>query len=173
MFDSLDIGCGDVPQGTVNCDRYIIDVDNHRGNVAKINPKKIPNFVVCDAAYLPFKRDAFDSVFSAQVIEHVDDPLLMVREMLRVSRGKVTVETVHRYGERFIHWRPAQARWCRLHHVNKFNWFWFYRVSQVLRCVKRDSYLKVFFYFPHRYFCLFRFPYEIGVVLEKSGETLC
>ncbi len=38
---------------------------------------------------LPFKDRSFDLVFSVQVLQHVADPLFVLRELARVSRGHV------------------------------------------------------------------------------------
>ncbi len=42
--------------------------------------------VVCSALGLPFAADAFDTVVSTEVLEHVPDPLLALREMRRVLK---------------------------------------------------------------------------------------
>jgi len=79
-MNSLDIGCGGssrFPQhtvrGDVNCD------------ICK--PKrKIPNFVLCDAHYLPFRDTAFKKVYMYDLIEHLDSPLQALKEARRVLK---------------------------------------------------------------------------------------
>jgi len=76
----LDVGCGYRPTGDVN-----VDINSPYADM------------ICDAAYLPFKDEAFTEVFSGDVIEHCSDPAKMLEEMLRVGR-KVTFTTDD------IHW---------------------------------------------------------------------
>jgi SAM-dependent methyltransferase len=66
----LDIGCGSSPKGDVNCDMYIGETP-HIMIRHRINAKKIPNFVLCDAMHLPFRNKTFDIVNASQVLEHV------------------------------------------------------------------------------------------------------
>ena len=63
-----------------------------------MNPRLIPNFVVAHAEFLPFRDKCFDVAFSSHTIEHVKNPLKMLRELLRVSKRKVTVRCPHRKG---------------------------------------------------------------------------
>lgn len=76
----LDVGCGDSSKGSVNC-----DIVKH---VAQ-------NFILCDAQYLPFKNNSFSTVYSSHVVEHVEDPKLMVEELLRVAIKRVIIKTPH------------------------------------------------------------------------------
>ncbi|GAA5851233.1 hypothetical protein JCM9279_007492 [Rhodotorula babjevae] len=46
-------------------------------------------YVVADAAELPFEDGAFDVVYCNQVLQHVPDPVAVLREMHRVSRRLV------------------------------------------------------------------------------------
>jgi ubiquinone/menaquinone biosynthesis C-methylase UbiE len=110
----LDVGCGEHPRGNVNCDRYRAaspDLDA----CANVNTRN--NFVQCDGQHLPFKDEAFYTVFSSHVIEHVDDPGLFLRELLRVSHERVTVKCPHRLS------RGARAK----QHKQVFDDAWFHR----------------------------------------------
>lgn len=67
-----DFGCD------VNC-----DVDR---------PKmRIPNFVRCDAQYLPFKEKSFSKVVLSHVIEHLENPDNALRESRRICNGKLII----------------------------------------------------------------------------------
>ena len=77
----LDVGCGNNPQGDVNCD--IVKQDTSTP------------FILCDSQHLPFRPETFTTVHSSHVIEHVNDPVLMMEELLRVSNKHVTVKTPH------------------------------------------------------------------------------
>jgi ubiquinone/menaquinone biosynthesis C-methylase UbiE len=43
--------------------------------------------VYADIAHLPFPPQAFDLVMAIEVLEHVDDPMAALAELVRVSRG--------------------------------------------------------------------------------------
>lgn len=63
-----------------------------------MNPRLIPNFIVAHAEFLPLKDECFDVVFSSHTIEHIKNPVRMLRELLRVSKSQVTVRCPHRKG---------------------------------------------------------------------------
>jgi hypothetical protein len=114
----LDCGCGSRPKGDVNVDCFRggwnhQEADQDRGEY--VNPKNISNYVVASAEYLPFRDGVFDLVFSSHTIEHVPDPFLMFRELMRVSGRKVVVKCPHRLG--------SGGR--RPFHINYFDEGWF------------------------------------------------
>jgi SAM-dependent methyltransferase len=106
----LDVGCGSVPVGDVNCD---LCPESYWGNrkTSLMHIKLIPNFVLCDAHYLPFKDWAFESVISKQVIEHVANPYLMLKEIARVGKSKLTIECPHKFSEKW--YRLFGKKHCR------------------------------------------------------------
>lgn len=122
----LDVGCGNNPMGDVNVDLYI-GVSKHRDSRVLV-PQNIPNFVLCDAAHLSFRDDCFEKVFSKDSLEHVGKkpqstnpgPYMMLKEMIRVSKGDVEIYVPHRFSidnceKRF---------WIRRHNAF-FNLRWF------------------------------------------------
>ncbi len=129
---TLDVGCGDNPQGTVNCDINVGKVleggDQKQGIF--IEPKKIKNFVKCDAHHLPFRSDCFREVDCFHLIEHVEHPLKLLKELIRVSSDCVTIKCPHRFS------RGAKLPF----HVRYLNLFWFERTL----CRLRDSSHKKF-----------------------------
>lgn len=119
----LDVGCGVVGSGDVNCDLYIRDV-GHRFDGSVIDTKTISNFVCCDALNLPFKDCLFTVVNCSHVIEHVKNPFALMNELLRVCciGGKIIIRCPHLLGDRYPHvifGRNAAF------HFNKFNRKWF------------------------------------------------
>ena len=74
----LDVGCGTDsrfnanPHGDVNC-----DIDQPQ--------TKIPNFVRCDARFLPFRNGTFKTALLF-ILEHIEDYRKAVTESLRVSK---------------------------------------------------------------------------------------
>jgi len=51
--------------------------------------------LVCDVCHLPFKSGSFEQVYASHILEHVDNPVQALKEMLRVSRKAVTVKVPH------------------------------------------------------------------------------
>jgi SAM-dependent methyltransferase len=47
--------------------------------------------VIADAHYLPFKEKVFDTVMSLHLLEHLEDPVGGLMEMLRVTKGNGVV----------------------------------------------------------------------------------
>lgn len=73
----LDVGCGNAPTGDVNVD--LPGSERHREGV-KIIAKKIPNFVYASAYFLPFRDNCFDEVVSFHLLEHLETPILVLKE---------------------------------------------------------------------------------------------
>lgn len=99
----LDVGCAE--GSTIQYlqrifgDHFIytgIDLSETRINKAK--DKNIPNshFIVSNAETIPFEENSFDCVLSSQVLEHVNNPDSMIKEISRVLKdsGYFQVDTV-------------------------------------------------------------------------------
>ena len=72
QYDFLDLGC------EINCDIQ--------------KPKiKIPNFVICDLQFLPFKNRIFQCVYAFNVLEHIHNYEKAVKELKRVSSDEVFI----------------------------------------------------------------------------------
>ena len=93
----LDIGCG---PGTITVDlaaasvpkRHVTGLDAAAPVLAQARAhaagRGVSNveFVPGDAAALPFPDETFDAVHAHQVLQHVGDPVRVLREMRRVTR---------------------------------------------------------------------------------------
>lgn len=64
---------------------YGIDVS---GQAISLAQKRITygNFRVADAEVLPFKNNFFEAIFCLEVLEHVDNPLAVLKEIRRVLK---------------------------------------------------------------------------------------
>jgi hypothetical protein len=96
----LEIGSGHNPhpRSDVLCDRCIEDDSERGGRLVADRP-----IVEGDAQALPFRDGAFDYVICAHVLEHVENPGEMLRELMRVaSRGYI--ETPSEIAERLYGW---------------------------------------------------------------------
>jgi ubiquinone/menaquinone biosynthesis C-methylase UbiE len=103
----LDVGCGERKRGHIGVDnRKLVGVD-----------------VLCDASCLPFPPETFDVVRSHVVIEHVLDPLLFIKEQIRVlkTRGLLLCEADNaRYWRYHIDFSPFEEDF--VHHFKTQNY---------------------------------------------------
>ncbi len=85
----LDVGCGNgsyVLKLAETVDAQGVDITEYE------NWSAAPDrFQIADAAKLPFDDDQFDNVACFEVIEHVADPVAVLKELARVSRRHVIV----------------------------------------------------------------------------------
>jgi len=91
---TLDIGCCDAPNGDVNCDIFTHGTKEHLAQwegERDMNVRSIPNFVQCDAQYLPFKDNAFTEVSASQVLEHIPNYIQALCEFIRVANHAVYI----------------------------------------------------------------------------------
>ena len=96
----LEIGSGHNPktQAHILCDKFIDDDTQRGGRVVADRP-----MVEADGQYLPFADSAFDYIICAHVLEHVEDPELLISELTRTaSRGYI--ETPSEIAERLYGW---------------------------------------------------------------------
>ena len=96
----LEIGSGNNPhpRSDVLCDKAIEDDTERGGRIVSDRP-----IVEADAQDLPFKDSSFDYVLCAHVLEHVEDPGRMLRELMRVAR-RGYIETPSEIAERLYGW---------------------------------------------------------------------
>jgi ubiquinone/menaquinone biosynthesis C-methylase UbiE len=136
----LDVGCGADPHGDVN-----VDVTR---NVAS-------NFIRASGEYLPFLADTFTNVFCFHVIEHVNRPTQLLRELRRVcvNNGEIKITCPHRYSRNAKH----------ASHRCYFNLRWFQKHVQAK---------KVRFTLTHKqrfpFLGLIMLPHEITVHVEQN-----
>lgn len=78
----LDVGCGAAPKGDVNVDLFPDDLGQCGVHWTS---KNVPNFILTDAANLPFRDKAFRVLLAFHVLEHISDPLKALREWRRVA----------------------------------------------------------------------------------------
>ena len=84
--DVLDVGCGNKPYETM----FAGKINSYKGcDVVQSDLNKVD--VICEATNLKFESSLFDTVFSTQVIEHVNEPLKMLQEINRVLKNDGTL----------------------------------------------------------------------------------
>lgn len=96
----LEIGSGHNPniRADVLCDKFIDDDEQRGGMIVTDRP-----MVEADGQFLPFADGAFDYVICLHVLEHVEDPHLLLSEIMRVS-SRGYIETPSEIGERIYGW---------------------------------------------------------------------
>ncbi len=47
--------------------------------------------VQCDAYNLPFRKNIFSRVYARHILEHLDNPIKLIKEMKRVSKNRVII----------------------------------------------------------------------------------
>ena len=91
----IDLGCGSMPhpKSKVAVDKYIEPIHRKFGSNEKIDVVSIEKngikFVEADFENLPFADKEFDFAYSHHVVEHLDNPIRGMQEMMRVARGGV------------------------------------------------------------------------------------
>jgi SAM-dependent methyltransferase len=110
----LDIGCGD---GTLTfklsarakrvcgIDDSLLPLRLAREQFHRRPSGHYPQLARADARRLPFQDDSFDCVVLADVIEHIDAPVVVMEEALRVLRhgGQILVTTPRRSDQEGAH----------------------------------------------------------------------
>lgn len=156
----LDVGCGNCPVGDVNCDLFIEKSPHiYRQANPEINPKKIPNFVKCDACHLPFHNGAFEEVYCLHLLEHLDKPIKALKELIRVSKRMVIVKVPHRFA--------GVGFFKRTENPEHKQWFNLTNLRFALDKLELNYRISLTYKFFPSLFCLIRLPYEITVVITK------
>lgn len=154
----LDVGCGIVPFGNVNVDP--LNECFAAGMYFERDPRSIPNFLMADGQFLPFRSKVFDEVYSKGVIEHTSRPQLFFMEMIRTSKDKVKLICPHRFYKDFKF------------HITYFNRKWFEGILKRLFLKGLISRYKIeltFTGWPHEYLGIIRRPFLIIVEVWKKG----
>lgn len=97
----LEIGSGHNPKtrSDILCDKFIDDDEQRGGKLVSDRP-----IVEADGQHLPFADNSFDYVICSHVLEHVEDPDLLISELMRVAQ-RGYIETPSEIGERIYGWQ--------------------------------------------------------------------
>ncbi len=91
----LEVGVGEgeisAQLGALYPESHIVGIDLHDESLAAGWRMRGFVGVYADIARLPFPPMAFDLVMAIEVLEHVDDPVAALAELVRVSRGRVVL----------------------------------------------------------------------------------
>jgi len=83
----VDLGSGDKPfwRADIFVDKLSLGDVQRTSNTATV--RKLGKFVDSDIASLPFKNKQFDFSFCSHLLEHVEDPKKVLKEIMRVSKS--------------------------------------------------------------------------------------
>ena len=103
----LDIGSGGdpFPSATVLVERYV----QPKFRTESLVTNDVP-LVVADIHQLPFRAGSFDFIYSAHVLEVIDDPLTACREIMRVGR-RGYIETPTFAKDMLFAWARNYQKW--------------------------------------------------------------
>jgi SAM-dependent methyltransferase len=89
----LDLGCG---PGTVTAGlaQLVAPGATVGVDLEPAAPDGTVTLVACDVHHLPFPEASFDAVFASALLQHVPDPLAVLREARRVSRQGAVIGVV-------------------------------------------------------------------------------
>jgi len=149
MTDCLDVACGDIPQGTCNLDVNVDGVTIQR-NEGPVHLALTPNFVKGECCHLPFRTGTFEMVRCTHTIEHLDDPVALIREMARVSKHHMMVICPFKYGL-YAAMGPFSKLRKRGIHKNTFDCEWFEKVYAKLGLIRIRVDVTRWRYIPSRY----------------------
>lgn len=105
----LDVGCGSgwVAKEFLQKKIIVISLD-----ISKSNPQKIKQLypsenhfqIVSDSFKLPFASDSVDCVIASEIIEHVVDPKVFLKELFRVVKknGRLIISTPYKEKIRYV-----------------------------------------------------------------------
>ncbi len=143
----LDVGCGEgfVVESILekkSLTRIVgIDISTEAIEVAQ-KMKLDASFLVGSAYELPFKDSEFDMVICTEVLEHLENPLVALKEVHRVSK-KYAILSVPNEPFFMMGNLAVGKNWSRfgndIEHINHWIWFLFMRFVQKngFRVIKR------------------------------------
>jgi ubiquinone/menaquinone biosynthesis C-methylase UbiE len=93
----LDMGCGKGALGKYLLNKYNCDITFADVNMWPQMKSVQDKFVQCSMTCAPFDSGSFDKIYSLLTISHVKEDGYALREMYRISRGKILLTTTNKY----------------------------------------------------------------------------
>ncbi len=165
---TLDVGCGHKPKGDVNIDLFTRSTghrcdDQTKNTDVPLSAREIKNLINAECCHLPFADNTFDAAMSNSLIEHIDEPFMLLKELVRVTKneGRVKIICPHKLSHRREY----------IFHKHSFNVSWFTKAFAILN-IKVTQINIAWRYIPHRYLPWIRLPSHfqiIGVINKKKN----
>lgn len=120
----LDVGSGadPFPYATVLADLYI-EPTIHRKETFVSNGKPVH---ICDINSMPFEDKEFDYVVCSHVLEHVDNPVMACKELMRVGKAGY-IETPTLMKDMLLSWAKGMHKW---HIIPQGNTLFFFEYTE-------------------------------------------
>lgn len=127
----LDVGCGSgwVAEKFCKSHIHVVSMD-----VALVNPKKVlakypfenHTAITADVFHLPFEKETFDCIIASEIIEHVPDPQLFIKNLYDALAPDGTLIITTPYNEKIIytvcvHCNKPTPMSAHLHSMNEKN----------------------------------------------------
>lgn len=95
----LDIGCGRMPYRTILLPRVKKYIGLDHPETAKLYDGEIKPDIYADAAKIPLENNSVDTVLMLMVLEHLEDPQKVLKEIKRIlkPKGSFIFSTVQMY----------------------------------------------------------------------------
>lgn len=157
---TIDVGCGHRAKGDVNIDLFIRPTghrcDDQKENTdVPLNTRKVKNLINAECTHLPIRDNIFDVTISNSLIEHIDEPLVLIQEMKRITKndGKIKIICPHKLSHR--------REW--IFHKHSFNVTWFQRAFALL-CIETKQVNVAWRYLPHKFLPWIRLPSHFQII---------
>jgi ubiquinone/menaquinone biosynthesis C-methylase UbiE len=133
QFTKLNLGCGeDIRKGYLN-----VDFIKKPGVNIQLNLNKLP---------LPFEDNSFEEILLLNILEHVNDPWLLMCEVYRISKPNSIIKIIT------PHFSSGNA-WSDMQHKRPFSYFCFTHgnisdkfeiIANIIEFPRRTKWLKWF-----------------------------
>ena len=118
----LDVGCGEMPfRGLLPDDARYTGIDIPAAG--EFGMQRHARIVDCDGVHIPFPDASFDHILCTEVLEHAEDPVALVAEMLRVLRPGGTLAATVPFSARVHHAPHDHHRFTRYRLAAMFSGF--------------------------------------------------
>lgn len=116
----LDVGSGayPFPLATILADRYL-ETTRHRNENLVLDGRP---FLISDIEHLPFADGEIDFVYCSHLLEHVDNPVQVCSEMMRVGK-RGYIETPAMAKDMLFSWAKGMHKWHVTSIANKLIFF--------------------------------------------------
>lgn len=173
-MDTLVIGCG--PREVKQYQEPLVAVDISQEYLDKAKKIRQKNkYVLADAHKLPFKNSSFKKIYCLDVIEHVDNPKQVIKEIMRVTKKDAKIFLK-------VPMKAAQVKLAALHPVFKRDFFDTIHKHQFDRkaiddllknwkcsyTIKETNHEEFLFFAGHGFFCR-TFHLSSFLKMEQSG----
>jgi len=107
----VDVGCGEAAYFPLilhkfpSCD-FLLGLDVRRNVLVQAKQRSEPrtDYIAADALHLPIKNSTFCLVFSKDLVHHVRRPIKALKEMKRVSKGKIVIVEANKPNPLMLLW---------------------------------------------------------------------